>query len=48
MPGYVSDDFSAEDVWYGLKIHNNDIPCVFAVVHILQQVPYYGAVLRLA
>ena len=48
VPGYVSDDFNAEDVSYGLKIHDNVVPCVIASVDILQQVPYFGVVLFLA
>ena len=48
MPGSVRDNFSTEDIPYGLKIHNNVIHRVIAAIHILQQVPYGGVVLRLA
>ena len=48
VPACVSDDFSAEDVLYGLKIHDDVVPCVIAAVNIFQQVPYLGVVLLLA
>ena len=48
VPSCVSDDFSAEDVSDGLRIHDDVVPCVIVAVDIFDQVPYFGVVLLLA
>ena len=48
MPGCVSDDFSAKDVPYGLRIYDDVVPRVIAAVNGFQQLPYFGMVPLLA